>query len=215
MSIHANRPFSTSSRLGPVLIAALLFAASAIMIDRALADDPQDQPSSAPASETGSSAKKPPTTKPASGADPEPRREPSATEILRQLQEASRRDAKAVVRPGVEGERPRPIDTPPGNAISPPESKLLPDGTRLVDRPGRMSREGEQWVYSFESRGQGAPERPIRLLPNRLLEDMEMYSENGTKPVVFIVSGEITEYRGVNFLLVQKLLVRPETGNLK
>lgn len=215
MSIHAKRPLPTLGRPGVVLVAVLLFAASAIMIDRSLADDQPDGPSSTPPSDTKTSAKNPPTTKPASGADPEPRREPSATEILRQLQEASRRDAKAVVRPGVEGERPKPIETPPGNAIAPPESKLLPDGSRLVDRPGRLSRDGEQWVYSFESRGQGAPERPIRMLPNRLLEDMEMYSENGTKSVVFIVSGEVTEYRGVNYLLVQKLLVRPDTGNLK
>jgi hypothetical protein len=32
---------------------------------------------------------------------------------------------------------------------------------------------------------------------------------------VFIVSGEVTEYHGVNYLLVQKLLIRPSMGNLR
>ncbi|MBK8266829.1 MAG: hypothetical protein IPK83_00345 [Planctomycetes bacterium] len=156
------------------------------------------------------------TTQPASKSnDPEPVREPSAKEILRELQEASRKDAKAVVRPGIEGVRPKQIEQPIGNPIEPVQGKLLPDGSRLVDRPGRLAKEGDGFVFSFESRGQGAPDRPIRLLPNRLLEDMEMYSENATKSIVFIISGEITEYRGVNYLLLQKLLVRPDTGNLK
>jgi hypothetical protein len=52
-------------------------------------------------------------------------------------------------------------------------------------------------------------------LPNRLLEDMEVASAGGSKSVVFIVSGELTEYHGANYLLVQKLLTKPNLGNLK
>jgi hypothetical protein len=91
----------------------------------------------------------------------------------------------------------------------------LPDGYRIVDRPGRLVRQAEHWVFSFESRGRGAVEIPIRLLPNRLLEDMEVFSAGGTKPVVFVVSGEVTEYHNANYLLVQKLLTRPNLGNLE
>lgn len=156
-----------------------------------------------------------PASRPATAQDPEPRREPSSTEILRKLQEESRREAKGIVRGGVPGTRPEPIEQDPGNAIAPLEGKLLPDGSRLVDRSGRLAKAEDYMTFSFESRGKGAPERPIRLLPNRLLEDMEMYSEGGAKPVVFVISGEVTEYRGVNYLLIQKLLVRPSTGNLK
>lgn len=103
----------------------------------------------------------------------------------------------------------------PANAVAPVAPKLMPDGYRIVDRPGRLAREGDYWVFSAESRGRGAPDLPIRLLPNRLLEDMEIVSEGGTKEVVFIVSGELTEYHGVNYLLVQKLLTRPDLGNIK
>lgn len=154
----------------------------------------------------------------AKDADPQPRREPTASEILRALTRDSQAPAKPVTRPTRPGQTRRNTVSPsalPPNAIGQPRAKLLPDGYRLVDRPGRMTREGDQWTFSFEGRGTGTPELPIRLLPNRLLEDMENFSAGGTKPVVFIVSGEVTEYHGVNYLLIQKLLTRPNLGNLQ
>ncbi len=157
------------------------------------------------------------TTQPVSQSadEPKPRREPSPSEIIKMLQEE--RGARKTVltlpsRPGEE-RRTRIVEAP--NAIAPVARKLLPDGSRIVDRPGRLARQDDYFVFSFEGRGEGAPEPPIRLLPNRLLEDMEVYSEGGQKPAVFVVSGEVTEYRGVNYLLIQKLLVQPDLGNLK
>jgi hypothetical protein len=122
------------------------------------------------------------------------------------------------IRPDRHGQDERTVvaeEAAPRNAVAPPSRKLWPDGYRLVDRPGRLVREEDYWVYSFESRGRGTPELPIRLLPNRLLEDMEIISAGGTKSVVFVISGEVTEYHGVNYLLVEKLLTRPQLGNLK
>jgi hypothetical protein len=78
-----------------------------------------------------------------------------------------------------------------------------------------LTREGDYYVFSIESRSDGPPEPPIRVLPNRLLEDMEIASAGGTISAVFLVSGELTAYHGVNYLLVQKLLTRPKLGNLK
>lgn len=176
----------------------------------------QPQPTTRPAQGDGAGAdtrSKPPTV-----GDPEPAREPTATEILRALTRRATAPARPIVRPStpgqielgqVSGEAVSP------NAIRPPQRRLLPDGYRLVDRPGRLVREGKGWVFSFESRSRGAPELPISLLPNRLLEDMEMFSAGGTKPVVFLVSGELTEYHGANYLLVQKVLTRPDLGNLE
>ena len=103
----------------------------------------------------------------------------------------------------------------PKSSIVPLMPKLYPDGYRIVDRAGRLTREGDYYTYSFETRTEGTPELPIRLLPNRLLEDMEVTSAGGAKPIVFIISGELTEYHGVNYLLLQKLLTRPNLGNLK
>jgi len=150
--------------------------------------------------------------------DPEPPREPSPTDILRELTKKANAPRRPVVRPTTPGRTKRTLLSPeaiPPNAIRSPEQRLLPDGYRIVDRPGRLIREGDYWVYSFESRGQGTPELPIRLLPNRLLEDMEVFSEGGTNAVVFVVSGEITEYHNINYLLIQKLLTRPDLGNFQ
>jgi hypothetical protein len=174
-------------------------------------------------------ASQPPATQPAVGektgdkkattqrSDPEPRREPTPSEILKALTKSGEAP-RPVVRPVTPGqsERTRVDNTAlPTNAVAPVTPKLLPDGYRLVDRPGRLAREGDYWVFTFENRSRGEAEIPIRLLPNRLLEDMEAVSEGGTKQVVFVVSGEITEYHGVNYLLIQKLLTRPDLGNLK
>lgn len=175
--------------------------------------DDADRATSAPAREKDARGR---SSKSASR-EPEPRREPSPSEILRELtkQGKSERPVIAPTAPGRIEQRTVSDEALPENAIRPPTRKLLPDGYRIVDRPGRLVREGDYWVFSFEDRGQGAPEPPIRLLPNRLLEDMERFSAGGTKPTVFVISGEATEYHNVNYLLLQKLLTRPDLGNLK
>lgn len=162
----------------------------------------------------------PATSQPADSRDAEsvnPRREPSPTDILDML---APRDAatRPIVRPNLPGRPQRVSPAPEGmpkNAMAPVAPRLYPDGYRLVDRPGRLTREGAQWILAFENRNANMVEPPIRLLPNRMLEDMEIASSGGAQPVVFLVSGEVTEYRGVNYLLVQKMLIRPEMGNLK
>jgi hypothetical protein len=147
----------------------------------------------------------------------EPRQEPSSSEVLEQLR--SRDGAmQPIVRPNLPGARRSETLSPeamPRNAIVPVSTRLIPDGHRVVDRPGRLQREGDFWVFAFESRSTQQAEPPLRLLPNRALEDMEIASAGGTRAMVFLVSGEVTEYHGVNYLLIQKMLVRPNLGNLK
>ncbi len=148
----------------------------------------------------------------------EPPHEPTPTEILKELSKQSDAAPRPVIPPSRPGQTVRKeveASAIPPNAIVPPTPKLFPDGYRIVDRPGRLTREGDYYTFTFESRSQGTPELPIRLLPNRLLEDMEIVSEGGAKPAVFLVSGELTEYHGVNYLLIQKLLTRPNLGNFK
>jgi len=175
----------------------------------------QPPPHAAP--ETDDSAR---PAKPAGSADDplaEPKNEPSASEVLDTLRP---RDGamQPIVRPNMPGAaRPTTLapEALPRNAVVPINTRLLPDGYRLVDRPGRLQREGDFWVLAFESRSTKEAEAPLRLLPNRSLEDMEIASAGGTRPVVFIVSGEITEYHGVNYLMIQKILIRPNMGNLR
>lgn len=178
---------------------------------------PEEAPAAAePASQ---STEQPSKKSDDSPAEIEPPREPSASDILKALTRPEDAPPKPVILPSQQGQtvRRKEVDqsTLPQNAVAPIAPRLFPDGYRIVDRPGRLTREGDYYVFAFESRGRGEPELPIRLLPNRLLEDMEIVSAGGTKPVVFQISGELTEYHGVNYLLVQKLLTRPELGNLK
>ena len=57
-------------------------------------------------------------------------------------------------------------------------------------------------------------QRPIQLLPNRLLETTIALSGGGRQGMVFLVSGEVTVYKGDNYLLLRKVLVRRDLGNL-
>ncbi len=91
----------------------------------------------------------------------------------------------------------------------------MPDGARMVDRSGRVIHEGEWWIFSFEPDSTGAADLPMKLLPNQSLERMVRESRGGVDSVIFIVSGEVTEFRGENFLLPRKVLRKRNFGNLK
>ncbi len=210
----ANPPFTVG--LITCLIAAVILIARPAVSDET---DPTTEPSDPPAaSPTEPPPAQPPSDESARDSAPVERApEPTADEVLKMLT-PKEGTPRPLVRPTLPGRPVRTMPAPealPKNAVVPVEQRLLPDGYRLVDRIGRLQREGEYWTLAFESRSTQKVEPPIRLLPNRLLEDMEIASAGGTRPVVFIVSGEVTEYHGVNYLLVQKLLIRPSLGNLR
>jgi len=163
-----------------------------------------------------------PTGSPAVGASSQPTGPedldtavPSAEEILRQLMKE--RPAQVPIPPSEPGQPTEPAELPPtplpGRPA--PEQPLRPEGSMLVDRAGRLVREGTWWTFVFESNRTRTDERPLRLLPNQMLETMEIASAGGTRSVIFVVSGEITEYHGMNYLLLRKVLVRRDLGNLQ
>jgi len=89
----------------------------------------------------------------------------------------------------------------------------MPPGAMIVNRLGRLVKApGEAWwAFHFESEKNVLYEAPIRILPNRLLEEMEDLSAGGTKPGVrFRISGEVTEYRGRRYLLLRRMLLKRE-----
>jgi hypothetical protein len=120
--------------------------------------------------------------------------------------------------------RPRPGETVvresmPGDApdVDLPESRArFPDGYILADRAGRLVREGEWWVITFvaDNHPDTRPEPPMKILPNRMLERMVRESEAATRSVEFIVSGEVTDFLGENYLLLRKLMRKRDMGNL-
>ena len=96
------------------------------------------------------------------------------------------------------GERPQPkYRQPEQNSI-------------LVDRPGRLMRTaaGNGWVFQFRPMpNEKLPLRPMELLPCTLLEEMEKELAAGGPGTVFIINGEVANYRGNRYLLVTKALV--------
>lgn len=98
----------------------------------------------------------------------------------------------------------------PGLTLKP----LIPEGQFLVDRAGRLVREGQWWTFVFENYGAEVTEAPLRLLPNRLLERMEQFVSDPLASPVFVITVEITEYHGANYGLVRKMQRRLEHGNL-
>lgn len=92
------------------------------------------------------------------------------------------------------------------------ESAPFLDGEPLVDRPGRLVRRGERSEFVFQIDDTSQKTATLELHRNQLLEAMENEAEAGA--VEFIVSGEITRYRGTNGLLLRKVLRRVPNRNV-
>ncbi len=138
-----------------------------------------------------------------------PVRPPTAGEVLEQLlQEAPVRPVMPrATAPAGAG----PVDAADADA----RGQALAEGTIVPEFPARLLRTDAWWTLARESQGIRPGTPPLRVLPNRLLEMMVSASGGGTRSVVFLVSGELTEYRGTNYLLVHKVLIRRDQGNLR
>ncbi|MEM6751217.1 MAG: hypothetical protein AAF612_12190, partial [Planctomycetota bacterium] len=111
----------------------------------------------------------------------------------------------------------RPIDArilgvAPGQ--DPP--KLLPEGTFIVERAGRIAQtsDGSASLFVFEADDADAPEAPMILMPCGVLESMEDLTHRRDDQAVFLVSGRVHTYRGANYLLPMKMTVRIDRNNL-
>lgn len=91
----------------------------------------------------------------------------------------------------------------------------LMEGTSMAGRFGRLVRAGDDWAFTFDSDRPDEPDAPLRILPSRSLEYMIEAGPSGASGLRFLVSGEITEFEGHNFLLVRAATRPLETGNLR
>lgn len=131
----------------------------------------------------------------------------SAEDVLAMLQ-TQQPDQSVMPRPS--GESPAAWRRAPADGRT-----LILDGSPMVNRPGRLVREGSWWTLAFESNLPDAAEPPIRLLPNQVLELMVRTSQRGSIGLVFIVSGEATLHDGENYLLTRSVTRRLDLGNLR
>jgi len=126
----------------------------------------------------------------------EPPSQPTAEDVLRALKH--RRPVNEVIPPGSRAAR----DTVAANTI-PSNRLLLPEGLSVVSRTGRLSSEGQWWIFAFDD---DASLPPMKLLPNANLEMMVGTLRGDSVHVRFIVSGEVTVFEGENFLLPRTAL---------
>lgn len=165
--------------------------------------DPTGPASAQPTTQAvpGQPALQPATAPPA----PAPARpgEESAEEMLRQMLQPQGETAEPL----------RPSDRVPTGAEA--ESQDVPtatgrplvrEGTPLLDRVGRLtlSADGKSFQVAFESDGRGLTEPPMILLPNRHLMQLENRVRTSYRDLKISVSGEVTEYRGKNYLLLSR-----------
>ena len=95
-------------------------------------------------------------------------------------------------------------------AVAPgaPQLPTRREGTFIIDRMGRLARSADgQWEFSFDADGQAMQDPPMKVLPNLKLMVMEEAVERGGTDVRFRVSGSLTEYRGRNYILLEKVIV--------
>lgn len=93
--------------------------------------------------------------------------------------------------------------------------KVLPEGTTLMQRRGRISRDaGGGWMFIFDADASGLADPPMTLLPCMLLERIEAYARRlgGTAPA--LISGHVYAHEGRNYLMPIMFRVPQERRNL-
>jgi hypothetical protein len=152
---------------------------------------------------------------PADAADVKPAVVPDPEDIIKELEKD--RPAAPLVLPKEPRDSRRTVERPRASVTpSQQDRQRLPEGYILVDRVGRLNKEGQWWTFGFQSdQNRTVREPPIRLLPCRMLESMELAASGGTRAVDFKISGQVTEFHGLNYLLLEKVLVVRGHGNLE
>jgi hypothetical protein len=170
---------------------------------------PVPAPSAPPAAPVPVTTTQPLVTTPPSTTRPTNR---TAEETLRQM-----------LQPQGEAARPlQPIpDAPPAvdatsgdGAVAPggTPTKVTREGTLLLDRVGRLTRgdDGKTFEFTIDSDGRRMIDAPMILLPNRRLQQLEDRVQSSYRDLKIRASGEVMEYRGRNYLLLQRWSVVPE-----
>ncbi len=137
-----------------------------------------------------------------------PDREPTAEEVIRELmQQRPRRSA------ALPDQTPKVTTWPEGTG--PGETARWTEDTQLSDQAGRLVPGDPWWMMAFENLGLTASEQPLRILPNQVLETAMYLTAGGTRNTTLIFSGELTAYKGTNYLLLRKVMVRRDLGNFR
>jgi hypothetical protein len=101
------------------------------------------------------------------------------------------------------------------SAVAPgaPTLPVVREGTFVIDRVGRLTRaaDGHGWELTFDSDGRSMQDPPMVLLPNLKLMQMEEAVKTASRDLRFRVTGMVTEYRGRNYMLLEKVVIVPDS----
>ncbi len=86
-----------------------------------------------------------------------------------------------------------------------PTVMRLRERDSIYSRVGRLVKDEKTGImlFDFDSDGQKMADPPLALIPCRYLAILENASEMGTRPLKFRISGEVTQYRGKNYLFLK------------
>ncbi|MGA2440125.1 MAG: hypothetical protein ABSH08_04155 [Tepidisphaeraceae bacterium] len=106
-------------------------------------------------------------------------------------------------------------DLTTGSGALPPKAPLLtllPEQSQIFDRVCRLSpgADPQQLQITLEADGAALQDPPLIVLPNLKLTALENAS-GGLHDTRFRVSGVVTEYRGRNYILLQKVVVMADS----
>jgi hypothetical protein len=96
-------------------------------------------------------------------------------------------------------------------APGPASTNLLRERSWIMDRAGRLQRtqDGRYEEIVFDADGSALQDPPIIILPNLKLQALEAAAGGDNHDPRFMVTGTVTEYRGKNYILLQKVVVMP------
>ena len=103
-----------------------------------------------------------------------------------------------------------------GGAPGMGSSKLRREGEFVINRPGRLVRAPQSGIllFAFESDSPSGAEPPVIIMPCAYLQYMEDLARERGDRVVFVISGQVTSYRGANYLLPTNVRQGIDRGNL-
>jgi hypothetical protein len=151
------------------------------------------------------------TTQPTSSASTTTAVAPTAEQVRNQLLAPPADDARQLP-PATAG--PMTDATSGRGAVAPasPTINTLREGTFIVNRVGRLKRsaDGQQQEFAFDADGKTMRDAPVVILPNLKLMQMENAVTASSRDLRFRVSGVVTEYKGRNYVLLDKVVVVPD-----
>jgi len=146
------------------------------------------------------------TTQPVAPSGGGPAAAPSADQVLNQMLRAPDADKSAELQPQLPPAASSAATAASGNSAA---GAILREGTDIIDRVGRLQKtaDGQQTQFVFDSDGRTLQDAPMTILPNLKLMSMENAVSEASHDLRFRITGTVTEYRGHNYILLEKVVV--------